>query len=250
MSIGLIGRKRGMTRVFTDDGVSVPVTVVEVSPNRVTQLKDSEGDGYRAIQVTAGTRKPSRVSKPLAGHFKKAGVEAGRGLWEFRVDGDWPKLKRLVAAEPAAEAQEEGQEEGQEEAEAAEAEPQYEEVDIQVGDELTAALFEPGQVVDVIGRSIGKGYAGVIKRHNFRSQRMTHGNSKAHRAPGSIGQNQTPGHVFKGKKMSGHMGNARTTMQNLEVVRVDADRNLLLIRGGVPGAKGADLVIRPAVKAR
>lgn len=248
MSIGLIGRKRGMTRVFTDDGVSVPVTVVEVSPNRVTQLKDLETEGYRAVQVTAGVRKPSRVTKPLAGHFKKAGVEAGRGLWEFRVDGDWPKVKRPIAAEPAAEAEAEG---GEAEAEAeTEAEPQYEEVDIQVGDELTAALFEPGQIVDVIGRSIGKGYAGVIKRHNFRSQRMTHGNSKAHRAPGSIGQNQTPGHVFKGKKMSGHMGNARATMQNLEVVRVDADRNLLLIRGGVPGAKGADLIIRPAVKAR
>lgn len=246
MSMGLIGRKRGMTRVFTGDGVAVPVTVVEVSPNRVTQLKDV--DGYRAVQVTAGTRKPSRVTKPLAGHFRKAGVEAGRGLWEFRVGDEWPKIKRPVAAEPAGgDGQEE--EEGREEGESpAEAEPRYEEVDIKVGDELHADLFEAGQIVDVSGRSIGKGYAGVIKRHNFRSQRMSHGNSKAHRAPGSIGQNQTPGHVFKGKKMSGHLGDARTTVQNLEVVRVDAERNLLLIKGGVPGAKGADLIIRPAVK--
>lgn len=243
MAMGLIGRKRGMTRVFTDDGVAVPVTVVEVTPNRVTRLKDVDGDGYRAVQVTTGARKASRVTKPLAGHFRKAGTEAGRGLWEFRVDGDWPKVKRPLAAEPAAEAEDEGETETE-----TEAEPQYEEVDIQVGDELTAALFEAGQAVDVTGRSIGKGYAGVIKRHNFRSQRMSHGNSKAHRAPGSIGQNQTPGHVFKGKKMSGHLGDARTTIQNLEVVRVDAERNLLLIKGGVPGAKGADLVIRPAVK--
>jgi large subunit ribosomal protein L3 len=228
-----------MTRVFTDDGVAVPVTVVEVSPNRVTQVKDLEDDGYRAIQVTTGARKPSRVTKSLAGHFKKAGVEAGRGLWEFCVNGDWPKVKRPVAAEPA------GEEGGEAETES---EPQYEEVEIKVGDELTAALFEAGQIVDVTGRSIGKGYAGVIKRHNFRSQRMSHGNSKAHRAPGSIGQNQTPGRVFKGKKMSGHLGDARTTVQNLEVVRVDAERNLLLIKGGVPGAKGADLIIRPAVK--
>ncbi|WP_353251917.1 50S ribosomal protein L3 [Salinisphaera sp. PC39] len=235
MSIGLVGRKRGMTRVFTDDGVAVPVTVVEVSPNRVTQIKAPETDGYRAIQVTAGERKPSRVTKPLAGHYKKAGVEAGRGLWEFRVEGDeLPKVKRAVAAEA--------------EAEGEDAEPQFEEVELGIGDELKVDLFEAGQVVDVTGRSIGKGYAGVIKRHNFRSQRTTHGNSKAHRAPGSIGQNQTPGHVFKGKKMSGHLGNARTTVQNLEVVRVDPERNLLLIRGGVPGAKGADLIIRPAVK--
>lgn len=242
--LGLIGRKRGMTRVFSDEGAAVPVTVVEVSPNRVTRLKDLDSDGYRAVQVTTGARKAAHVTKPLAGHFKKAGVEAGRGLWEFRVDGDWPKVKRLAAAEPAAETEAEG-EEGEAETEA---EPQYEEVDIQVGDELTAALFEAGQPVDVVGRSIGKGYAGVIKRHNFRSQRMSHGNSKAHRAPGSIGQNQTPGHVFKGKKMSGHLGDARTTVQNLEIVRVDAERNLLLIKGGVPGAKGADLIIRPAVK--
>lgn len=235
MSIGLVGRKRGMTRVFTDDGVAVPVTVVEVSPNRVTQIKAPETDGYRAIQVTAGERKPSRVTKPLAGHYKKAGVEAGRGLWEFRVEGDeLPKVKRPVAVEA--------------EGDGEDAEPQFEEVELGIGDELKVDLFEAGQVVDVTGRSIGKGYAGVIKRHNFRSQRTTHGNSKAHRAPGSIGQNQTPGHVFKGKKMAGHLGDARTTVQNLEVVRVDPERNLILIRGGVPGAKGADLIIRPAVK--
>lgn len=240
MSIGLIGRKRGMTRVFTEDGRSVPVTVVEVDANRVTQIKDLEADGYRAVQVTAGQRRASRVSKPLAGHFKKAGVEAGRGLWEFRLadNEDLPRLKRAAEEQPSAET-----EEGEEQPE-----PAYDEVEIKVGDELSANLFEAGQTVDVSGRSIGKGYGGVIKRHNFRSQRTTHGNSKAHRAPGSIGQNQSPGRVFKGKKMAGHLGDARTTVQNLEVVRVDADRNLLLIRGGVPGAKGANVIIRPAVK--
>lgn len=251
MSIGLIGRKRGMTRVFVGSGASVPVTVVEVQPNRVTQIKELETDGYRAVQVTAGSRRASRVIKPMAGHFKKAGVEAGNGLWEFRLgdEEDLPKIKRALPAVEAAadQAQTEDTEDGGE-AEAQAEEPQFEEVEIKVGDELTAAIFEDGQSVDVSGRSIGKGYAGVIKRHNFRSQRMTHGNSKAHRAPGSIGQNQTPGHVFKGKKMAGRLGNATTTIQNLEVVRVDAERNLLLIKGGVPGAKGADLVIRPTVK--
>ncbi|MBS63327.1 50S ribosomal protein L3 [Salinisphaera sp.] len=232
MAIGLVGRKRGMSRVFDENGVSVPVTVVEVEPNRVVQMKDSDSDGYRAVQVTTGARRASRVTKAAAGHFKKAGVEAGRGLWEFRVEGDWPTVP-VAAPQPT--------EEGEEPAEA-------EQVELAVGGELTVSLFSEGQIVDVVGRSIGKGYGGVIKRHNFRSQRMSHGNSKAHRAPGSIGQNQSPGHVFKGKKMSGQLGNARTTVQNLRVVRVDAERNLILIEGGVPGAKGGDVIISPAVK--
>jgi large subunit ribosomal protein L3 len=213
MAIGLVGRKCGMTRLFTEDGVSVPVTVIEVDPNRVTQVKSGERDGYRAIQVTIGSRRASRVKKPQAGHFAKAGVEAGRGLWEFCLD------------------------EGEGE-------------DIEIGGELKVDLFEAGQKVDVSGTSIGKGFAGAVKRHNFRTQDATHGNSLSHRAPGSIGQNQTPGRVFKGKKMAGQMGNVRATTQNLEVVRVDADRNLLLIKGAVPGAKGADIVVRPSVKAR
>jgi large subunit ribosomal protein L3 len=232
MAIGLVGRKRGMSRVFDENGVSVPVTVVEVEPNRVVQMKDSDSDGYRAIQVTTGARRASRVTKAAAGHFKKAGVEAGRGLWEFRVEGDWPTVP-VAAPQPT--------EEGEQAAGA-------EQVELAVGGQLTVSLFAEGQIVDVVGRSIGKGYGGVIKRHNFRSQRMTHGNSKAHRAPGSIGQNQSPGHVFKGKKMAGQLGNARTTVQNLRVVRVDAERNLILIEGGVPGAKGGDVVISPAVK--
>lgn len=232
MAIGLVGRKRGMSRVFDENGVSVPVTVVEVEPNRVVQMKDGDSDGYRAVQVTTGTRRASRVTKAAAGHFKKAGVEAGRGLWEFRVEGDWPTVP-VAAPQPT--------EEGEEPAEAGQ-------VELAVGGELTVSLFSEGQIVDVVGRSIGKGYGGVIKRHNFRSQRMSHGNSKAHRAPGSIGQNQSPGHVFKGKKMSGQLGNARTTVQNLRVVRVDAERNLILIEGGVPGAKGGDVIISPAVK--
>ncbi|AWN14853.1 50S ribosomal protein L3 [Salinisphaera sp. LB1] len=231
MAIGLVGRKRGMTRVFDDNGVSVPVTVVEVEPNRVVQKKDVETDGYRALQVTTGTRRANRVTRPAAGHFKKAGVEAGRGIWEFRVDGDWP---RVTAGAP-------GTADGEEAV-------APEQVEIEVGGELTVSVFAAGQYVDVIGRSIGKGYGGVIKRHNFRSQRSTHGNSKAHRAPGSIGQNQSPGHVFKGKKMAGQLGNARTTVQNLEVVRVDEERGLILVRGGVPGAKNGDVIIQPAVK--
>lgn len=228
MSIGLVGRKRGMTRVFDENGASVPVTVIEVEPNRVVQKKDVDTDGYRALQVTVGTRRASRVTAPAAGHFKKAGVEAGRGLWELRLADDeaWPTGTAQVA-------------EGEEEAAAAE---------IEVGDQLGVSRFEVGQMVDVVGRSIGKGFAGAIKRHNFRAQRATHGNSKAHRAPGSIGQNQSPGHVFKGKKMAGHLGDARTTVQNLQVVRVDAERNLVLIQGGVPGAKGSDVIIQPAVK--
>jgi large subunit ribosomal protein L3 len=213
MAIGLVGRKCGMTRVFTDAGESIPVTVVEALPNRITQVKTDETDGYRSVQVTTGSRRPSRVTKPLQGHYAKAGVEAGRGLWEFRLESD----------------------DGS---------------DLETGGEITVDVFSDGQVVDVIGTSIGKGFAGVIKRHNFSMQDATHGNSLAHRAPGSIGQNQTPGRVFKGKKMSGHMGNVRRTASNLTVVRVDAERNLLLIRGAVPGSKGSDVIVRPAVKAR
>ncbi len=213
MTIGVVGRKVGMTRVFTDNGESVPVTVVEVSPNRITQMKNEESDGYRAVQVTVGERRATRVTRPMAGHFAKAGVEAGRGVWEFRL------------------AEGEGDE-------------------LAPGGEIKVDMFDDGQTVDVAGVSIGKGFAGTIKRHNFSGQRNTHGNSKAHRVPGSIGQNQSPGRVFKGKKMSGQMGNKRTTVQNLEIVRVDADRNLLLIRGAVPGSKGSDVVVRPAVKAQ
>lgn len=213
MAIGLVGRKVGMTRVFTEDGVSVPVTVIEVEPNRVTQLKTVENDGYRALQVTTGTRRISRVNKPATGHFAKAGVTAGRGLWEFRLsDG-----------------------EGE---------------DIIVGSELKVDRFQTGQRVDVSGITIGKGFAGTIKRHHFRGQRTTHGNSLSHRVPGSIGQNQTPGRVFKGKKMAGHMGAVRRSALNLEIVRVDAERNALLIKGAVPGAKGGDVVVRPSVKTR
>ena len=211
MTIGLVGRKSGMTRVFTDDGASVPVTVVEIAPNRVTQIKELETDGYRAIQVTAGSRKASKVSKPEAGHYAKAGVAAGEGLWEFRLDGSDEAFE--------------------------------------VGSELTVERFEQGQKVDVAGRSKGKGFQGVVKRWNFRTQDATHGNSLSHRAPGSIGQRQTPGRVFKGKKMSGHMGDERVTTQGLEVIRVDVERNLLLIKGAVPGAPGGEVIVRPTVKA-
>lgn len=211
MTIGVVGRKAGMTRIFTEEGESIPVTVIEVQPNRVTQIKTDETDGYRAIQVTTGSRKASRVNKAAAGHFAKAGVEAGTGLWESRLNDN----------------------EGE---------------GIEVGSEIKADIFVAGQIVDVTGTSIGKGYGGVIKRHNFQMQDATHGNSISHRAPGSIGQNQTPGRVFKGKKMAGHLGNVRRTTQNLEVIRVDADRNLLLIKGSVPGSKGGDVYIRSAVK--
>lgn len=213
MTIGLVGRKVGMTRVFTDEGASVPVTVIEVEPNRVTQLKTEETDGYRAVQVTTGTRRASRVTKPMAGHFAKAGTEAGRGLWEFRL------------------AQGEGE-------------------DLAAGAEIKVDIFEAGQKIDVTGTSIGKGFAGGVKRHNFHMQDATHGNSLSHRAPGSIGQNQTPGRVFKGKKMAGQMGNVQRTIQTLEVVRVDADRNLILVKGAVPGAKGGNVIVKPAVKVR
>jgi len=212
MTMGLVGRKCGMTRVFTDDGVSIPVTVIEAQPNQITQVKTVETDGYRALQVTAGSRKASHVSKPQAGHFAQAKVEAGDLITEFRLN-------------------------------------EADETDYQLGADLCVDLFEEGQAVDVIGTSIGKGFAGTVKRHNFSMQDATHGNSLAHRAPGSIGQNQTPGRVFKGKKMSGHMGNVRRTVQNLKVVRVDAERNLLLIRGAVPGHKGGRVIVRPAIKA-
>ena len=213
MTIGVIGRKRGMTRIFSAEGASIPVTVIEVEPNRVTQLKSADNDGYRALQVTTGKRRATRVTKAQAGHFAKAGVEAGRGLWEFRL----------------------GDGEGE---------------DVALGAEIKVDIFEAGQTVDVTGVTIGKGYAGTVKRHHFATQDATHGNSLSHRAPGSIGQNQSPGRVFKGKKMSGHMGNVQRTAQNLEVVRVDAERNLLLIKGAVPGAKGGSVIVRPAVKAR
>jgi large subunit ribosomal protein L3 len=213
MTIGVVGRKCGMTRVFTDDGISIPVTVIEAQPNRITQVKTVETDGYRALQIAAGSRKASRVSKPEAGHFAKAKVEAGDLVTEFRLDD-------------------------------------ADEGDFELGGELKVDLFEEGQKVDVIGTSIGKGYAGTVKRHNFRMQDATHGNSLAHRAPGSIGQNQTPGRVFKGKKMSGQMGNVRCTVQNLEIVRVDADRNVLLIKGAVPGHAGGKVIVRPAIKAK
>lgn len=208
MTIGVIGRKCGMTRIFTEEGVSIPVTVIEVEPNRVTQFKSEETDGYRAVQVTVGSRRTSRVTKPQAGHFAKAKVAAGRQVLEFRL----------------------------------------EEGEYQAGDELKVDMFEVGQVVDVTGQSKGKGYAGTIKRWNFRGQDNTHGNSVSHRVPGSIGQCRTPGRVFKGKKMSGHLGDERVTVQSLQIVRVDAERNFLLVKGAVPGATGSDVIVRPAVK--
>lgn len=213
MSIGLVGRKSGMTRLFTETGSSIPVTVVEVLPNRITQVKTAETDGYCAIQITTGSKKANRVTKAQAGHFAKAGVEAGRGLWEFRVEGGAQELAELAP-----------------------------------GAELTVTTFSEGQKVDVTGTSKGKGFQGVIKRHNFHMQDATHGNSLSHRAPGSIGQNQTPGRVWKGKKMAGHMGDERVTTQNLEVVRVDVENNLILIKGAIPGATGGDVIISPAVK--
>lgn len=211
MTLGLVGRKVGMTRVFTEQGVSVPVTVLEMSPNRVTQVKSKDTDGYSAVQVTFGQKKANRVNKAEAGHFAKAGVEAGRGLHEFALTEE--KLAEL-----------------------------------KVGDEVTVAIFEAGQFVDVTGTSKGKGFAGTIKRHNFGSQRASHGNSRSHRVPGSIGMNQDPGRVFPGKRMAGQYGNTTATVQRLEVVRVDAERNLLLVKGAVPGAANGDVVVHPSVK--
>jgi len=213
MSLGLLGRKVGMMRIFTDDGDSIPVTVVDVSDNRVTQIKTPETDGYAAIQVTFGKRRPSRVTKAAAGHLAKAGVEAGTVLQEFRVDA----------------------------AKAAEFKP---------GDQVAVSLFEAGQKVDVQGVTIGKGYAGTIKRYNFASGRASHGNSRSHNVPGSIGMAQDPGRVFPGKRMTGHMGDVTRTVQNLEVARVDAERQLILIKGAVPGARNGDVVVFPAVKAK
>ena len=212
MSLGLVGRKVGMTRIFTDDGVSVPVTVLDVSNNRIAQVKTPEQDGYAAVQVAFGTRRASRVNKSMAGHLAKAGVEAGSVLKEFPVSAE--ELTSLKA-----------------------------------GDQISVTILAVGQKVDVTGRSIGKGFAGGIKRHNFSSQRASHGNSVSHNAPGSIGMNQDPGRVFPGKRMAGHLGDVKSTQQNLEVVRVDVERQLLLVKGAVPGSKGSDLVVRPAVKA-
>jgi len=211
MTIGIVGRKSGMTRIFTDDGVSIPVTVIEVDPNRITQVKNVETDGYSAVQVTVGSRRASRVTKSEAGHFAKANAEAGRNLFELRND--------------AQEA-------------------------FEVGSSITVDAFAAGQLIDVTGTSKGKGFAGSIKRWNFGMQDATHGNSRSHRVLGSIGQCQSPGRVFKGKKMAGHMGAERVTVQNLEIVRVDAERNLLLVKGAIPGAPGGDVIVRPAVKAR
>ncbi len=208
--IGLVGKKVGMTRIFTEDGVSIPVTVIEVQANRVTQVKNLARDGYCAIQVTTGSKKASRITKPQAGHFAKAGVEAGRGLWEFRLP---------------------------------------EGTEFTVGQEINVDIFVGTKKVDVTGRSKGKGFAGTVKRWNFRTQDASHGNSLSHRVPGSIGQNQTPGKVFKGKKMAGHLGDARVTVQSLDVVRIDTERNLMLIKGAVPGATGSNLIVKPAVKA-
>ena len=212
MSLGLVGRKVGMTRIFAEDGASIPVTVLDVSNNRVTQVKTPEIDGYAAIQVAFGKRRASRVSKPLAGHLAKAGVESGHVLKEFRID-----TEQLAS--------------------------------FKAGDQVAATIFAEGQKVDVTGKSIGKGFQGAIKRHNFSSNRASHGNSLSHNAPGSIGMAQDPGRVFPGKRMAGHMGDVQCTMQGLMVVRVDVERQLLLVRGAVPGAKGADVIVRPAVKA-
>lgn len=212
MSLGLVGRKVGMTRIFAEDGASIPVTVLDVSNNRVTQVKTPAIDGYAAIQVAFGKRRASRVSKPLAGHLAKAGVESGHVLKEFRIE-----TEQLAS--------------------------------FKAGDRVAATIFAEGQKVDVTGNSIGKGFQGAIKRHNFSSNRASHGNSLSHNAPGSIGMAQDPGRVFPGKRMAGHMGDVQCTMQGLTIVRVDVERQLLLVRGAVPGAKGADVVVRPAVKA-
>ena len=209
MSLGLVGRKVGMTRVFDEQGASVPVTVLEMTANRVTQVKTKDTDGYEAVQVAFGTKKANRVNKAEAGHFAKAGVEAGAGLIEFAIEAG----------------------------------------ELKAGDVIEVSMFEAGQLVDITGTSKGKGFAGTIKRHNFDSQRTSHGNSRSHRVPGSIGQAQDPGRVFKGKRMAGQYGNTKSTVQNLVVVRVDAERNLLLVKGAVPGSINSDVVVRPSVKA-
>jgi large subunit ribosomal protein L3 len=213
MTIGLVGRKVGMTRIFTDDGGALPVTVLDVSENRVTQIKTAEKDGYAAVQVAFGKRRANRVNKPLAGHLAKAAVEAGRTLREFRAEAD-------------------------------------ELASLKVGGKIGVEIFKVGQKVDVQGVTVGKGFAGVIKRHHFHSQRASHGNSISHKTPGSTGQNQSPGHVFPGKRMPGHLGNVRRTIPNLEIVRIDPERQLLLVKGSVPGSSGRDVVVKPAVKAQ
>ncbi|WP_047541004.1 50S ribosomal protein L3 [Methylotenera versatilis] len=213
MSLGLIGRKVGMTRVFTDDGASIPVTVLEVVPNRVTQIKTIASDGYTGLQIAHGERRASRINKALTGHYAKAGVAAGSGIKEFNVSAD------VLSG-------------------------------YQVGGSITVEIFSAGQIVDVTGTSIGKGFAGAIKRHHFSSNRASHGNSKSHNVPGSIGMAQDPGRVFPGKRMPGHLGDVTVTTQNLEIVRVDVERNLLLIKGAIPGSKGGDVVVRPAVKVK
>jgi large subunit ribosomal protein L3 len=211
MSLGLVGRKIGMTRIFTEDGVSIPVTVLDVSNNRVSQVKTKELDGYSALQIAFGLRKPSRITKPVAGHLAKAGVDAAIGMSEFQVTEE---------------------ESGK----------------FQPGSMISAEIFQSGQMVDISGVTQGKGFAGTIKRHHFKSQRATHGNSRSHNVPGSIGQAQDPGRIFPGKRMSGHLGAVKRTIQNLEIIRVDAERQLLLVKGAVPGSKGGDVIIRPAVK--
>lgn len=212
MTIGLVGKKCGMTRIFTEEGASIPVTVIEVTPNRITQIKTMESDGYNAIQVAVGSKKRSRVTKAMAGHYAKAGVEPGRDLWEFTVE-DSGKLEGMSA-----------------------------------GSELKLDRFTVGQYVDVIGHTKGKGYAGVVKRHHFNTQDATHGNSLSHRAPGSIGQRQTPGRVFKGKRMAGRLGNEQRTILTQPIVRIDAERNLIFVKGAIPGAPGGNVIVRPAVK--
>ena len=209
MSLGLVGRKVGMTRVFDEQGASVPVTVLEMTANRVTQVKTKDTDGYEAVQVAFGSKKANRINKAEAGHFAKAGVEAGAGLIEFAIEAG----------------------------------------ELKAGDVIEVSMFEAGQLVDITGTSKGKGFAGTIKRHNFDSQRTSHGNSRSHRVPGSIGQAQDPGRVFKGKRMAGQYGNTKSTVQNLVVVRVDAERNLLLVKGAVPGSINSDVVVHPSVKA-
>jgi len=212
MAIGLVGRKCGMTRIFTEAGSSIPVTVIEIDPNRITQIRTLETDGYQAVQVTTGERRASRVTKAMAGHFAKASVAAGRGVWEFRVSGE-------------------------------------EAANYAVGGSIGLDIFAVGQAVDVIGTSKGKGFQGGVKRWNFRTQDATHGNSVSHRVHGSTGQNQSPGRVFKGKKMAGHLGDERVTVQGLEVISVDVERSVLLVKGAVPGATGYDVIVRPSVKA-
>ncbi len=247
MTPGLIGKKIGMTRVFTDEGKSRPVTVIEAGPNRITQVKTAETDGYNALQVTTGERRASRVSKPMQGHFAKARVEPGRGVWEFRLEQPFQPAEVAAPAESDEPADSEAESEAETETETNDAKA---ETGSAPSSELTVAMFSQGQKVDVTGRTIGKGFAGVIKRHGFRGGRASHGNSKAHRVAGATGNAQDPGRIFKGKKMAGQMGGARRVQQGLEVVRVDAERNLLLISGSIPGSKGADVIIRPSIKAR